>query len=49
MKAEFNKQRMIEVSEPVASNPSGNGYVRFSQQRNTPNQQSSGGPDISNI
>jgi replicative DNA helicase len=46
MKAEFNKQRMIEVGEPVASNPSGNGYVRFSQQRT---QQQSTGPDISNL
>jgi len=46
MRAEFNKQRMIEVSEPAASNPNGNGYVRFSQQRRP---QQSEGPDISDI
>jgi hypothetical protein len=45
MKAEFNKQRMIEVNEPAASNPTGNGYVRFSQQRRPQAEP----PDITNI
>lgn len=46
MKAEFNKQKMVEVGEPIASNPTGGGYVRLSQQRRT---QPGDGPDISNL
>lgn len=35
MKAEFQKQRMIEVSEPACSNPSGGGFRRLSQRQQT--------------
>jgi replicative DNA helicase len=43
MKAEFNRQRMIEVSEPTPSNPTGargNGYTRLSQRQTGSNQPS---------
>lgn len=36
MKAQFNKQCMIEVSEPKASNPSGAPYTRLSQRSSNP-------------
>jgi replicative DNA helicase len=36
MKAEFNRQRMIEVGEPVAANPSGASGFRRRSQRNQP-------------
>ena len=39
MKAEFKRQRMIEVTEPNASNPSGNGFVRLSQRQAPTSQQ----------
>jgi replicative DNA helicase len=35
MKAEFKNQRMLEVSEPAASNPTGAGFVRRSQRTNS--------------
>jgi hypothetical protein len=35
MKAEFKNQRMIEVSEPTASNPGGMGFTRRSQRTTT--------------
>ena len=41
MKAEFTKQKMIEVSEPAASNPSGAGFTRRSQRSVTSHQPSS--------
>jgi len=53
MKAEFNKQRMIEVSEPQATSSgnktSGSGYTRLSQRPATPATTISGDIDVDDI
>jgi len=49
MKAQFNKQQMIEVSEPKASNPSGTGYTRLSQRQSPPADRSDNDLDVDGI
>jgi hypothetical protein len=53
MKAEFNKQRMIEVSEPQAtssgSKTAGTGYTRLSQRATTPSTPVPGDIDVDDI
>jgi hypothetical protein len=53
MKAEFNKQRMIEVSEPLATNNQGGrtstGYTPLSQRTNPQTSASTSDIDVDAI